>query len=231
MNHSNIKYILVCEVLFIVCCSIRNLAWEQTVLWLLVSMHCCEYWVLWYFCGLCIYFKAYSSIFELYSVLFSTFCQEATHLLYCYVSASNGIMLLPLKVCCFPWTSLSYLFLLLGFFEDYTLDPYYHSVLWVCMLVCFNHPIPMCASPLLCCFLVTVCGMTVASTEEWFATRDQGNGCAYPCSVAALFMHAQVVYDAGQLASYVSTHSYITLSVKSPIVHHTVPRLPVFYFC
>jgi hypothetical protein len=44
---------------------------------------------------------------------------------------------------------------------------------------------------------------------------------AYCYSSAVLFMHAQIVYNEGQLICYISTHILITPSVKSRVMHHT----------
>ena len=51
MNHWSSRSILVSELLFIVC---LTLVWDQTILWVLASMHYYEFQVLWYLCGLCI---------------------------------------------------------------------------------------------------------------------------------------------------------------------------------
>lgn len=140
LNHSSSRSILVSEVLFIECCSIRRITWGQTVLCRLVSVHCCEYWVFWSPCGLCIFIMAYRLFVSCYSVLFSTFCQESTHLLSCYVSA-------PVTSCYCLWKFLIFLKLrcLMCFYFLSLLSGL--CIFWIHPLVPFHHPIPPC----LCC--------------------------------------------------------------------------------
>lgn len=220
MNHSSSRSILISELLFIECCSIRSLALAKTVLCILVSMHCCEYWVFWSSCGLCIHIMVYRSFLTCYSVLFSTFWQESTNLLSCYVSA-------PVASCYCLWKFLVFLKLccLLCFYFLSLLSGL--CILWFHLLVPLHHSIPSC---LCCVFLVAMCGMTVAGREEWFVMlvirRNRSASCH---SIAVLFLPTPIVYD-GQLICYISTHSHITPSFKSPIMHHTVLRFPVSCF-